>query len=68
VESEEHWALSVTLVHRIAKPYECIGFWAIDVTKPYEFIRFGPQILKIRYKNHLGAKPGANSQTPKLGG
>ncbi len=22
-------------------PYECIGFWAMEVAKPYEFIGFG---------------------------
>ncbi len=25
----------------VTKPYEFIGFGAMDVTKPYEFIRFG---------------------------
>ena len=27
--------------YRVAKPYEFIGFGAMDATKPYEFIRFG---------------------------
>ncbi len=28
---------------RVTKPYEFIGFGAMDVTKPYEFIGFGDQ-------------------------
>ena len=27
--------------HNVTKPYEFIGFGAVDVTKPYEFIGFG---------------------------
>ncbi len=27
----------------VTKPYGFIGFWAMEVTKPYEFIGFGTQ-------------------------
>ncbi len=36
----------------VTKPYECIRFGAMDVTKPCEFIRFGAMDVTKPYEFH----------------
>ena len=36
--------------HRSTRPYEFIGFGAMDATKPYEFIGFGAMDVTKPYK------------------
>ncbi len=44
-----------------AKPYEFIGFGALDVTKPYEFIGFGALDVTKPYKFiGFGTSGGSN--------
>ncbi len=38
------------LVYQRSKPYEFIGFGAMDVTKPYEFIGFGAMDVTKPYE------------------
>ena len=48
----------------MAKPYEFIGFGAMDVTKPYEFIGFGAMDVTKPYEDRKSTRLNSSHLVP----